>query len=132
MSNRKHRRRGADSLGSVVDDAAHVAAGFGPLGAMATGVIGFVVFYIVLPITLMAWTEQNKAKLVGSTAAALSTLLDQVMWYRFIDPCQWVGVAILLVCSTIAAWKLLVSNAVPNAGLAETSLLAKVLARLLQ
>lgn len=104
---RRHYRRRRDHLSSAVDDAAYIAARFGPVGALWTGVIGFAVFYAALPIFIMAWTTDRKAALKGPAAAAFAHLLDQVMLHRFILPCQWVGVAILLVCSSIAIWKYL-------------------------
>ena len=105
MSRHHHRRRRRDSLSSVVDDTAHIAARFGPIGALWTGVIGFTVFYAALPACMVAWMADRKDTLKGPAAAAFANLLDQVMWYRFISPCQWAGVAILLVCSAIAIWK---------------------------
>ncbi|SDY18717.1 hypothetical protein SAMN05518669_11010 [Variovorax sp. YR634] len=105
MSRRPYRRRRRDSLFSAVDDTAHIAARFGPVGALWTGVIGFAVFYAALPACMIAWTADRKATLKGPAAAAFANLLDQVMWHRFISPCQWAGVAILLVCSAIAIWK---------------------------
>ncbi len=54
---------------------------------------------------MMAWTAERKATLKGPAAAGFVNLLDQIMWHRFISPCQWAGVAILLVCSAIAIWK---------------------------
>lgn len=105
MSRHHHRRRRRDSLSSVVDDTAYIAASFGPVGALWTGVIGFVVFYAALPACMVAWTADRKATLKGPAAAVFANLLDQVMWHRFISPCQWAGVAILLVCSAIAIWK---------------------------
>ncbi len=53
---------------------------------------------------MMVWTAERKASLRGPSAAAFANLLDQVMWYCFISPCQW---AVLLVCSSIAIWKYL-------------------------
>ncbi|PKO70226.1 MAG: hypothetical protein CVU22_02490 [Betaproteobacteria bacterium HGW-Betaproteobacteria-16] len=105
MSRRPYRRQRRDSLSSAVDDTAHIAAKFGPVGALWTGAIGFAVFYAGLPACMMAWTAERKASLKGPAAAAFANLLDQVMWHRFISPCQWAGVAILLVCSAIAIWK---------------------------
>lgn len=102
---RRHYRRRRDSLSSAVEDTAHIAARFGPVGALWTGVIGFAVFYAALPACMMAWTANRKASLKGPAAAAFANLLDHVMWHRFIWPCQWAGVAILLVCSAIAIWK---------------------------
>ncbi len=107
MSRRRYSRRGRGGLSSAVDDTAHIAASFGPVGALWTGVIGFGVFYIVLPVCIIAWTAERKASLKGPAAAAFANLLDQVLWHRFVSPCQWAGIAILLVCSTLAVWKLL-------------------------
>jgi len=107
VSRRRYCRRRHDSLSSAVYDTAHIAAKFGPVGALWTGVVGFAVFYAGLPACMMAWTAERKASLKGPSAAAFANLLDQVMWYRFISPCQWAGVAILLVCSSIAIWKYL-------------------------
>lgn len=105
MSRRPYRRQRRDSLSSAVDDTAHIAAKFGPVGALWTGAIGFAVLYAGLPACMMAWSAERKASLKGPAAAAFANLLDQVMWHRFISPCQWAGVAILLVCSAIAIWK---------------------------
>lgn len=107
MSSRRNRRRRRDDLSSAVDDVAHVAAKFGPVGALWTGAIGFAIFYAVLPICIVTWTAERKASLQGPTAAAFASLLDQVVWHRFISPCQCAGIAILLVCSAIAIRKLL-------------------------
>jgi hypothetical protein len=105
VSKRPYRRRRRDSFSSAVDDTAHIAAKFGPVGALWTGAIGSAVFYAGLPACMMFWTAERKASLKGPAAAAVANLLDQIMWYRFILPCQWAGVAILLVCSAIAIWK---------------------------
>lgn len=131
MSRRRYRRRGG-SLGSVVDDSAHIAARFGPVGALTTGAVGFAVFYALLPMALMAWTDANKAKLVGPAAVVFANVLDQVILQRFINPCQWAGIAIFLACWTIAAWKALYSEELTSTGLTGTSWLAKLLARLLR
>ena len=108
MSRRRYGRYGRHRRGCLseaVDDSARIAAKFGPLGALWTGVIGFAVFYGGLPACISAWSEESKANLKGPAAAAFANLLDQVMWHRFISPCQWAGIAILLVCSAIAFWK---------------------------
>lgn len=132
MSRRRYRRRSGNSLESVVDDSVHIAAQFGPLGALTTGAVGFTVFYALLPLALLAWTDANKSKLVGPAAAAFSSLLDQVIWQRFISPCQSAGSAILLACWTIAAWKAFCSGTLTNDELAGASWAAKLLARLLR
>lgn len=53
----------------------------------------------------MAWYEERKAALNGPAAAVLAQALDQIIWQRVISPCQWAGIAILLVCTAIAVWK---------------------------
>lgn len=105
MSRRSYRRQRSDSLADVVFDCAYIAARLGPVGAFTTGAVGFTVFYAVLPFALLAWSDTNKAKLSGPLAAAFANLLDQVTWYRFIEPCQWCGVGILVVCWAIALRK---------------------------
>jgi hypothetical protein len=132
MSGRRYRRRGGNSLGSVVDDSVRVAARFGPVGALTTGAIGFAIFYAALPITLLAWADANKVKLVGPAAAAFANLLDQVMWHRFIGPSQWAGIAILLACWAIAAWKAFYGDGLTDDELAGATWLAKLVARLLR
>jgi hypothetical protein len=132
MSKQRYGRRGGSSLESIVDDSVHIAARFGPIGALTTGAIGFAIFYAALPIALMSWTAANKAKMAGPTAAAFANLLDQVVWHRFIGPCQWVGIAILLACAAIAAWKAFAGGALTDTELAGTTWLAKLVARLLR
>ena len=132
MSRRRSRRRSGNSLGSVVDDSAHIAAQFGPLGAMTTGAIGFVIFYVALPFGAMAWSDSEKAKLIGPMGTVFARLLDQVVWQRLIGPSQWAGAAILLVCWVIAAWKCFSTVAIRDDELAGASWAAKLLARLLQ
>ncbi len=131
MSRRRYRRRDT-SLGSVVDDSAQIAAHFGPVGALITGTVGFVMFYSVLPMMLMSWVDSNKAKLVGPAAALFANILNQVIWMRFVNPCQWVGIAIFLVCCGIAMWKVFFSDELAKTELIRMSWLAKLLARLLR
>lgn len=105
MSRRSYRGQRSDSLASVVADCAYIAARSGPLGAFTIGAVGFTVFYALLPVAILAWTDANEAKLNGPLAAAFTSMLDQIMRYRFIEPCQWCGIAILTVCWAIALWK---------------------------
>jgi len=131
MSRRRYRRRAENSLGTMVDDATHLAARFGPLGALTTGAVGFMVFYALVPLALMSWTDASKAKLNGPAVAAFANLLDQVMWQRFISPSQSAGIAILLACWAIAAWKVFAEREPTFNETVGTSWLAKMLARLL-
>jgi len=128
MRRYRHRR---DSLSSAVDDSAYIAARFGPAGALWTGVIGFAVFYTALPICIMAWTTDRKATLKGPAAAAFASMLDHVMWHNFISPSQRVGVAILLVCSTISIWKYLGQAELNGDKVTLLSALSKALSRLI-
>lgn len=131
MSRRSYRRRSGNSLGSVVDHSARVASQFGPVGALTVGAVGFTLLYVLVPIALMAWVDMNKAKLVGPAARIFASILDQVMWQRFINPCQWAGIAILLACCAIAAWKALSGDELTTDEIAWTNRLAMLLARLL-
>jgi drug/metabolite transporter (DMT)-like permease len=132
VSRSRYRRRNSTSLSSVVDDAAHVAALFGPVGALTVGLVGFALFYAILPLVLVAWTDAHRANLTGPSAAVFASVLDQILWRRFIQPCQWAGTAILLVCVVVAAWKAVTSQAPVDTELAHTSALAKLISRLLQ
>jgi hypothetical protein len=132
MSGRRYRRHRRNSFGSVVDDSVHIAGRFGPVGAMVTGVVGFAFFYAALPLTIMSWVEGRKALLTGPAAAAMAGVLDQVMWHRLIDPCQWAGIAILLGCSGIAAWKFLSDDGLTYDQLAGVGWVAKLVAKFLR
>lgn len=110
MSRRRYGRRRRDSLSSVVDDTAHLATRFGPVGALWTGAIGFAVFYVALPTCLMAWVQERRASLKGPASEVLASALDQVVSQRVISPCRWAGIAILLACSAIAIWKYFAST----------------------
>lgn len=132
MRRRRSGRRGCDSVGSVVNDVAHIAARFGPIGALTTGAVGFALFYALLPNALIAWTDANTAKLSGPATTQFTTLLDQVMWQRFIGPSQWAGTGILLACCAIAAWKFLFQDPLSTEVINRTSWVAKLLARLLR
>lgn len=129
MSNRGYRRRGRNSPGSLVDDSAYIASRFGPGGAMVTGAVGFTLLYTVLPAALLRWTAAQNAKLSGSMAIELSSLVDQMVWIRVIDPMQWAGVAVLLVCTAIAIWKLLCEFEPTGEDISLMSTLAKLIAR---
>lgn len=131
MSRRCYGHPRQDGLSSAVDDMAHIAAKFSPVGALCTGVIGFVVFYAALPTCMLAWTAERKASLKGPTAQVFAQLLDQVLWQRFIWPCQWAGVAILLMCSAIALWKHLGQADLDGDDMTLLSAVSKVVSRLI-
>lgn len=129
MSRGRYRRRGRSSLGSLVDDSAHIASRFGPGGAMVTGAVGFTLLYAVFPVALLRWAAANNAKMTGSMTSELSGLVEQMLWIRVIEPMQWAGVAVLLVCTAIAIWKLLCEFDIAKEDISVMSTLAKLLAR---
>ncbi|QRY31888.1 hypothetical protein JVX96_00740 [Variovorax sp. PDNC026] len=129
MSRRRYSRRSRSGLSAAVEDTAHIAAKFGPLGALWTGVIGFAVFYAGIPACILAWSEESKANLKGPTATAFANLLDQVMWHRLISPCQSAGLAILLACSAIAIWKYLDWTSLDGENVNFLSAISKVVSR---
>lgn len=104
---------------------------FCPVGALSTGVIGFCLFYTLLPLCMMAWTADRQAGLKGPAAAAFAKLLDQLLWHRFIAPCQWAGIAILVVCSAIAVWKLLDRTELHDGDVTFLSVISKCVGRLI-
>lgn len=132
MTRGRHRQRFGNSLGSIVNDLAHIASRFGPMGALTTGAIGFAIFYAAIPLGLVAWVDANKLQSVGPATAVFASLLDQVIWQRVIGPCQWAGIATLLVCWSIAAWKVYSTDPLTNEELAGASWVAKMLAKLLR
>lgn len=129
MSRRRYRRRGRNSLGSLVDDSAYIASRFGPVGAMVTGAVGFTLLYAVIPIVLLKWTAVHNAEMVGSMATELSNLVNQMVWIRVIEPMQWAGVAVLLVCTAISIWKLVLEFDLGGEDISLMSTLAKLIAR---
>lgn len=129
MSKRRYRRRGRSSLGSLVDDSAYIASRFGPVGAIVTGAVSFTLLYAVIPIVLLKWTAAHNAEMVGSMATEFSNLVNQMVWIRVIDPLQWAGVAVLLVCTAIGIWKLLLEFDPEGKDISLMSTLAKLLAR---
>lgn len=129
---RRYRRRSSGSFGSVVNDSAHIAAWFGPVGAMVTGIVGFALFYIVLPLLFTSWFEIHKAETINQLATALNKALDDVMLQRLIQPSEWAGISILIVCCGIALWKLLQDDELSPQEIEGSSILAKHIARFLQ
>lgn len=125
------RRRSGNNLGSTVGDMGAIANKFGTRGALIVGVVGFVVLYFLIPFALEAWLEYNKAKLSGPTGSAMGQQLDRIFSSRFIRVSEWAGIAALLLCSGIAAWKAMTQEAVSYQGQRNAGLFAKLLARFL-
>lgn len=132
MSRRYRYNRDNTHLGSAVDDAVHVAAQLGPVGAMVVGIVGFVCFYAAVPLAIVAWINGTNSKLTSPVAAAFAEILDHIVLHRFIEPCQWAGVAILVACVVIALWKYETGKGPTHSELVGVSILAKLVARLLQ
>jgi len=125
------RRRSGNNLGSAVGDMGAIANKFGPKGALITGVIGFVVLYFLIPAALEAWLEYNKAKMTGPAGSAMGQVLDKIFNVRVIRASEWAGIAALLLCSAIAAWKALTQESVSYQGQKGAGFFAKLFARFL-
>lgn len=125
------RRRSGNNLGSAVGDMGAIANKFGPKGALITGVIGFVVLYFLIPAALEAWLEYNKAKMTGAAASAMGQALDKIFNTRFIRVSEWAGIAALLLCTAIAAWKAVTQKSMSYQGQRDAGFLAKLFARFL-
>ncbi len=130
---RRYRRKGrsGSGLGGAVNDAGTLASMFGPQGALITGVIGFAFFYWLVPALLVAWANHNKAKMTGATAEAMGQVIDVVFLKRFINPSEWAGIAILILCVVIACWKAFTRTDLDHDSRRDVGLLARLLARFL-
>lgn len=126
-----NHRRSNSNLGSVVSDAATIANAFGPKGAVITGLIGFGFFYFTMPWLLMEWENDSKARMVGPLAALSGKMLDEIFFRRFIHPCEWAGIAILITCVTIACWKACTDTELDRYSQQQLSSIAKLFARFL-
>lgn len=125
------RRRSRNRFGSTVADSAAIANRLSPRGAFITGALGFTLFYFVLPWLLTAWANHNKAKLVGALAPMYAKLIDEVFLRRLIHPSEWAGIAILIVCTFIGAWKRATWQPLSRQGERDASLLSRLISRFL-
>lgn len=131
---RYYRRRGrtSNSFGGMVSDTAAIANKFGPKGALITGGIGFVTLYLVFPWLITAWAEHNKANIsAGPVGDVARKVIDEVFFRRFVHPCEWAGIAVLLLCIGIACWKALTRTDLDYQGQRDMGALAKLIARFL-
>lgn len=129
---RGYRRRSGNGFGSMVGDSAAIANSMGPLGALITGVVGFLVCYFLIPMLLTAWLENNQAKMsTGATGNAARSILDVVFSRRFIRPAELAGIAILILGVGLSIWKALTQERLSRPGERDASFLAKLLARFL-
>lgn len=126
---RRYRKKG--NIGRVVTDLAAVAAGTTPKKAVLWGFFSFGFLYYFMPWMLAAWVEYNKAKMSGPLAGAMGQMLDHTVIRRFIHPLEWAGIACLVVCLAIAAWKQLTGNGVSKTGANNASRVARFVARFL-
>lgn len=128
---RRYRKRNSVTLGSTVGDFGAIANWFGPKGAFITGVVGFILFYFLIPGLLHSWVAETKATMTGQTAPAMRQFLDVVFLRRFIHPCEWAGIAILLLGCVISIWKLATNSGVSSTQQKEASFWSMFLARFL-
>jgi len=131
MSRRRYRCSSRSSFASVVSDSAHLAAKLGPRGALVVGAIGFVLFYVLLPLWLSDLSRANTAQLTGPAAAGFAQAVDQVIHHRLLAPCRCVGLAIPLACAAIAAWKVLDQPTLNADDVDRMSSIARLVSRLL-
>ncbi len=100
-----YRRGRRDSFGSVVADAAYIANRRGPEGALWFGLVCFWIFYVLLPWWFNGLANEAAANTGSLFGAVTRQLVDAVFFHRLVHPSELTGIAILLVCSMIAAWK---------------------------
>lgn len=123
-------RRASSGFGGTVCDMADIANKFGPQGALITGVVGFIVFYLAVPWLVEAWAAHNKEKMTGQLASMLGKMVDEVFFRRFIHPAEWAGIAILLVCTGVAIWKSITQQDMDYHTKRDAAWLSKLVARL--
>jgi 4-amino-4-deoxy-L-arabinose transferase-like glycosyltransferase len=117
-------------LGGTVSDLADIANKFGPGGALITGVVGFILFYFAVPWLIEAWATHNKARVIGQLAPLWAKMVDEMFLRRFIHPAEWAGIAILLVCATVAIWKAITEQDMEHHTRRDAAWLSKLIARL--
>ena len=94
---RPTRSRPHRVAGSPVGDAAFIANRLSWRAALVFGVAGFTVFYWAVPW----WVMHQVATLEGNRfQAVVASVLHRRVHYV-----QWLGIAVLIVCGTIAAWR---------------------------
>lgn len=128
---RRSNRRSNNGFGSAVADTIGIANAFGPRGTLIAGVVGFSMFYFLVPWALMAWVDHSKAQMVSQNAGVYAKLLDDIFIRRFIHPSEWAGVAILVGCILLACWKTFTRKNLGRHNEQELSGIAKLLARFL-
>ncbi|MDP1705840.1 MAG: hypothetical protein Q8K01_07950 [Sulfurimicrobium sp.] len=131
MSKYRSRRYRKSGIGAMVTDSAAIAAKMTPQKAILWGFFSFGFLYYFIPWVLTAWLEYNKTKMNGLTGAGMGQMLDHVFIRRFIHPLEWAGIACLVACLAIAAWKMLTDGGVSSAGTNNTSWVARLVARFL-
>ncbi len=122
---RSKYRRNKHFLSGMVDDFILIACAFGPIGAIACGIVGFFLFYFLVPLWLQSSIEAQQAKTISSY---MSPLVGQVALIRLINPCKWGGIAILLGGILVAICKVLNLLTSKNHEVADINWLAKVIA----
>lgn len=131
MGRRYKKKGGGSGFGSAVSDSASIANKRGPKGALITGILGFILFYFILPLLMLNWVEHNKAKMGGQHAAMFGKMLDEIFWRRFIHPSEWAGIAILIICVAFAVWKAISNINIDRHDERSVTLLGKIAARFL-
>lgn len=124
---RRRRNRNAD----IVDDVATLASRNGPVAALLTGLVCFIILYVLLPLAILRWVVARTAEAHGPLSTAVASLTSTLISHRFVEPFQWAGVAALLACTAIALWKLIYAGELAQSRVAFTSAVAKAIARLM-
>ena len=96
------RRRRRSSAAATVGDALHIANRLSWRWSIALGFVLFAVFYWALPW----WLAQRIASLDGHRLqSAVSAVLVRRIHYA-----EWLGIALLIGCWAVAAWKYFTGN----------------------
>ena len=124
---RRYSRR--DSFGSAVVDCMKIANRLSPTGAIIVGLLGYALFFWLLPCWFASLAHDANAASEGMYAVVTQQFLNATILRRFIIPSEIAGIAILLISLAIAGWKICFTTPLAKGYEQESSLLARIVAR---
>jgi len=119
MSRRRYSRKRSST--NSVADATHIANRLPWQAALALGLASFAAFYWGIP----AWISHQVATLDGNQFQSLAiALLERRVHYS-----RWVGIALLIACCAVAAWKYFAGRRVSTRAQQRVTLWSRILGR---
>lgn len=120
MARRKYRKS-RSMAGSILSDTAYIANRFSWRGALALGVVQFVIFYWLVPGWITHQLDSLKSNIPHQImVAAFSRRLH---WF------QWLAIALALICGFFAIRNYFADSRLDRYGERQVGLLSRLLAR---